>query len=236
VHTQFTQEFALNHSSVIQNKQNNGITLEHFVPQLLRLSDPHIPKTLSTKPVKTDNNEKYGNLTEDKRTLDADVGILVHFYLQLIAENGVKNWPAERVKPLNVVMQRWFKQQAYDDVKAAQGATRVSTLLQTALNSEQGQWVLQDRDSAANELEIETCADQAVDKKIIDRTFIENGIRWIVDYKSTVLSDDDSEGSLKTTAEQYSAQLEGYEQLFIEEDLPIKKAIFFVSIGKLINI
>ena len=61
-------------------------------------------------------------------------------------------------------------------------------------------------------------------------------VRWIVDYKTVELPMDITDAALKTIALQYAEQLEHYEQLFRHETLPIQKAIFFVSIGRLIQL
>ncbi len=241
VHQQFTSEFALKNTGTQQ--ATNSAALESFVPQLLRLSAPQIPLALSTK-IQSDfqnqnNNSIKENAKESIDTLDADIGILTHFYLQLIADSGIERWSTERIKPLNTAMQRWFKQHGYDGEKATLGATRVNTLLQTTLSSEKGRWVLAQRASAKNELEIErnhSESDEGVSKKIIDRTFIEDETRWIIDYKSTTFKNTPDQTTLNNTAEQYRMQLEGYAQLFIEEGLPIQKAVFFVSIGQLVSL
>jgi hypothetical protein len=69
--------------------------------------------------------------------------------------------------------------------------------------------------------------------RIIDRTFIDNGVRWIIDYKSLELNHDTN---LQLTAEQYREQLETYANLFANEGLPVQTAILFLSLGKLIKI
>ena len=175
-------------------------------------------------------------MTDNSDILDADIGILTHLYLQVIAENGIKNWSIERIKPLISAMERWFKQKGYNATDVTQGAARVNKLLQNTLASEQGLWVLQNRESAASELAIEAKEQQEVSRKIIDRTFIDNGTRWIIDYKSVALANDTSDIALKTIAEQYQTQLNAYALLFANEGLPIQKAIFFVSLGKLIKL
>ena len=133
-------------------------------------------------------------------------------------------------------MKRWFKQRNYQVTKCESGAVRVTELLQATLHSEQGRWVLQSRDSAANELAIEYATEGEASQKIIDRTFIEGGTRWIIDYKSVLISDNISDAGLYTIAEQHREQLENYAQLFEDESLPLKIAVFFVSIGRLVTL
>jgi ATP-dependent helicase/nuclease subunit A len=69
---------------------------------------------------------------------------------------------------------------------------------------------------------------------VIDRTFVENGIRWILDYKTIAIDFSLDDDGLKLAAEQYRQQLEQYGALFAEDGLEIKLAVYFVSIGKLV--
>ena len=121
---------------------------------------------------------------------------------------------------------------------ANQGAETVLGLLKQTLQSPQGQWVLQSREGASNELQIESLGDDKaqVRKKIIDRTFVEDGVRWIVDYKTMAFESNADEAIWKVAAEQYRQQLEGYASLFIAEGLPIKLAVYFVSVGQLVTL
>jgi ATP-dependent exoDNAse (exonuclease V) beta subunit len=97
---------------------------------------------------------------------------------------------------------------------------------------------LQSRESASNELEIESLEDDRsqVRKKIIDRTFIEDGVRWIVDYKTITFKNSLDEANLKQAAQAYRQQLEGYAVLFADEGLSIQLAVYFVSIGRLVTL
>jgi hypothetical protein len=64
---------------------------------------------------------------------------------------------------------------------------------------------------------------------IPDRTFIENNVRWIVDYKFTKNSD------LEKVALSYRSQLEGYKKIY-EHDRNINLAIYFINHGRLITL
>ena len=69
---------------------------------------------------------------------------------------------------------------------------------------------------------------------VIDRTFIEDNIRWIIDYKSVSLEVNSID--LQVHAAFHNTQLAGYATLFAHEKLPIKKAIFYLSLGKLVTL
>jgi len=130
-------------------------------------------------------------------------------------------------------MINWLRQQGHTLDIAKQGAAQVLAALQATLASEEGQWVLQAHSAASSELSL--MQDQAgnIKNHIIDRTFIENGIRWIVDYKLTTQNEI---GDLAAVAEQHRPQLLRYASLFVQEKLPIKTAVFFLSLARLVEL
>jgi ATP-dependent helicase/nuclease subunit A len=236
VHTQFAAENAV--KPIARQQIDNGVTMANFIPKLVRVTNASMPINFTKTHDDGFVSAKINKESNNSNTLDADVGTLAHLYLQLVAESNVSNWSEARIKSLHSAMMRWFKQKGYESSIAQDGANRVDTLLQMTILSEQGLWVLQDREIAASELAIESAnsdsGTEVISKKIVDRTFIENGTRWIVDYKTITLPKDISETALNAMANQYRMQLATYEHLFIGENLPIQKAIFFVCIGKLV--
>ena len=127
-------------------------------------------------------------------------------------------------------MQRWFKQRGYTENDATTATAKAARLLTTTVQSDDGQWVLQAHTHAASELAIEQLVDG---KKVIDRTFVADGVRWIVDYKSMPVTD---QQDLHSLAGLFTQQLSSYALLFQQEGLPVKTAILFLSVGKLVII
>jgi ATP-dependent exoDNAse (exonuclease V) beta subunit len=231
-----------------QSASQLNASLQDFVPKLVRLSNPAVPSLLQAEVTHEIHQSQAGVPTakdeeENYLVLEADIGSLTHRYLELIANQGLDAWSASRLEPLKLAMQRWFTGQGYSLSAANQGADAVLALLKTTLQSPHGQWVLQSRETASNELEIESLEDDRsqVRKKIIDRTFVENGVRWIVDYKTisfktVTFKNSLDEANLKQAAEAYRHQLEGYAVLFADEGLSIQLAVYFVSIGQLVTL
>jgi len=210
--------------------------IRQFVPPLVRLERPSVTQQLcrTTALVEACYDEQAEPEQAGTR-LDADVGTLAHLYVEIIAQGGLDQWTAARIKSLQSAMQRWLTQQGYDENQAKRGSLRVVAALTATLTSDQGRWVLQAREHAAAELSIATLEGDRIFTCIVDRTFIENGERWIVDYKSARLGEV-PETSLKQQASQYQPQLERYAKLFANEGLPIRKAVFFLAHGLLIEL
>ncbi|WP_018986551.1 UvrD-helicase domain-containing protein [Methylophilus methylotrophus] len=206
------------------------VDIRQFVPKLIRLREARTPAMLQVTQQEIQITYPVAAEDESIHRLEADIGTLTHLYLQLIAEQGLAAWQAHEQNAflsLFPAMQRWFKQQGYIDSEANQGASQVANLLTTTLQSTDGRWVLQPHKQAASELAIEQLSER---KKVIDRTFIADGVRWIVDYKSMPVSAKDD---LPTLAAAFKPQLAAYAQLFQDEGLPIKTAILFLSTGQI---
>ncbi len=210
------------------------VDMAGFTPCLVRLRQPHIPAMLQTEKSAFGSDKPNSKPSGAIVNIDADIGTLAHRYMEIIAQQGLASWPVSRIHSLFSAMQHWLRQQGHAVQVAMTAAERVQALLMTTLESADGQWVLQPHEQAAVELALVQLAGNETKKHIVDRTFIENGTRWIIDYKTTELRADASEQVLQSAAEVHRAQLETYALLFVDEKRPIKSAIFFMNIGRLV--
>ncbi len=211
-------------------------SLEIFVPPLVRLVEPAIPAQLCRAAgAAVAVYEEPAEPEQIGTRLDADIGTLAHRYVEIIAQQGLEHWTPQRMRELQPAMQRWLAQHGHGEEDARNGATRVTVALAATLSSEQGRWVLQARDDAAAEIALTTVEGSRVTTHVIDRTFVERGERWVVDYKSARLGEV-SEASMEHLAERYRPQLERYTRLFEGEGLPVRKAVFFLALGRMVEL
>ena len=69
---------------------------------------------------------------------------------------------------------------------------------------------------------------------VLDRTFVDNGTRWIIDYKTSSHSGGDLEGFLENEIQRYREQLQGYSRaIALAETRPIKTALYFPLLDRL---
>jgi ATP-dependent helicase/nuclease subunit A len=68
---------------------------------------------------------------------------------------------------------------------------------------------------------------------VIDRTFVdEDGVRWIIDYKTGSHEGGGLETFLDDEKERYREQLERYARLMVQRDArPIRLALYFPLLG-----
>lgn len=206
-----------------------SIRFADFVPQLQRL-----PLASLAMPAHGGTDEEVplaeAPLYLAASTLAPDVGTLVHRYLELIAVEGLERWPPTRVQQCLPTCEKWLRQQGHDAAASQQGAARVVRALSQALASEKGRWMLQTRADAACELRLTQLDNEAggLHNHIIDRTFIEDGVRWIIDYKTSVHEGGDVAAFIAAKRAEYAPQLARYAALFPGEI--VRQALYFVDL------
>jgi len=72
--------------------------------------------------------------------------------------------------------------------------------------------------------------------RVVDRSFVEDGVRWIIDYKTADLGAAADGARLAAHAGRYRAQLESYAALFADEGLAQRLAVFYVAHGILASL
>ncbi|MDP2072209.1 UvrD-helicase domain-containing protein [Methylotenera sp.] len=216
-----------------QQQVDTEDTIANFTPRLVRLKQLQVPAVLQTKhSIAATSQNNFAAQPSLVQSLEADIGTLAHRYMEMIAQQGLAAWSAARIATLNPAMQHWLRQQGHAEKIAMEAGQRVQNLLEVTLQSEDGQWLLKARGEA--ELGITSMHNGEVKNYIVDRTFIENDVRWIVDYKTIALTADASNATLKIAAENYREQLKNYAILFADESKQVKCAVFFMAISKLV--
>jgi hypothetical protein len=67
---------------------------------------------------------------------------------------------------------------------------------------------------------------------VIDRTFVEGGIRWIIDYKTSLHSGGKLDKFYDQQVLRYREQLNGYARLLGQrEDRPVRLGLYFPLLG-----
>ena len=266
VEADFLQATASQTTSEISD--NPQQSLATFSPKLMRLSKPQVPELLNTvllnvellnagllntAPLLVTESEKYNqqtktnlkalnetqNLNASAANINQDAGSLAHLYMELIANSGVTAWPASRIHACSQGMRLWLLQKGYSETEVKAQVTNIVNALVQTINSTQGLWILAPRASRMSELALSNVNENTFTQHRIDLTFVENSVRWIVDYKlSTQIDTGDLSPAMRLNelAQQHRPQLTRYADLFTDEGLPIKTAVFFLSMGKLVEI
>jgi ATP-dependent exoDNAse (exonuclease V) beta subunit len=163
------------------------------------------------------------------------IGNLVHRLLQLIGEQGVEQWKSSGgINKRKSWCRAQLASEGVQQDKANAIVERAASAINTCLASEQGLWILDTHQDAGCELALTAVLDKRPTNIVLDRTFVENGVRWIIDYKTSSHSGGNLEGFLDNEASRYEEQMQRYRQaLALTETLPIKTALYFPLLDRL---
>lgn len=175
--------------------------------------------------VDTDEDVTYDWAGERARR----IGVVVHAVLQRIGEEGLSAWSEEHVRNLRPTLQATLANEgvAPDDMPDA--VARAERALLSAVTSERGRWILRERSDAQNEFPLTGFVGDELSSFVIDRTFVSDGIRWIIDYKTGLREGGDREAFLENEVERYREKMERYAEIFrrMDASLPIKLGLYY---------
>jgi superfamily I DNA/RNA helicase len=134
-------------------------------------------------------------------------GIVVHAWLQRIAEDGLRGWDAGRVDALRARFASDLQRRGVAPGDLDRAARLVTAALKNALVDERGRWLLGPHPVARNEYRLRNRKRSFR----IDRYFEdEKGTKWVADYKTSEHEGAGVEVFLNLQRERYAAQLDGY--------------------------
>lgn len=155
------------------------------------------------------------------------VGTVVHRALMRIARDGLSQWDAEAIRRRRPFWERALRELGVPREEEEILAGRVVDALEQTLQDDRGRWILDDHDQARSEYAVTGVLGGPARRSVIDRTFVADGTRWIIDFKTGRPEDDDLDAFLETEKERYQDQLEGYARLFEDQGLPIQLGLYF---------
>ena len=112
--------------------------------------------------------------------------------------------------------------------------------LNIMLADERGRWILERHDQAQCEqaLGYKYTDSGHMGTSVIDRTFIDDGVRWIIDYKFSQPAQGESEAQfINRQSRAYSAQLSHYAKVYRSmQPNPVRCALYFPQIPMFIEL
>jgi ATP-dependent helicase/nuclease subunit A len=162
------------------------------------------------------------------------VGTVVHRALQQIGREGLAHWTVQRLNALLPGFRLALSRQGVPQDKLAEAAQRVNEAVAHALQDNRGAWLFDARHTQArSEYPLSFDDHGQLSTVIIDRTFIDNdGVRWIVDFKTGPHSGGGVEEFLDREQQRYRGQLEKYAAILKKLDSrPVKLGLYFPLLG-----
>jgi len=166
------------------------------------------------------------------------LGTALHRSLKQIATDGVEQWPAERRETLEQSWKSTLKQLGI--IVSSDELLGLKQSVETMLKDKRGQWILKkhadaDCEQALSYIDSHT---NSVKTSVIDRTFVDNNERWIIDYKYAAPMANESEQSFcQRQIDSYKPQLDHYAQLYQKLDnKKVRCALYFPQTAVFIEV
>jgi ATP-dependent exoDNAse (exonuclease V) beta subunit len=225
---------------LMESEQNKIGDQPKDVNYLRRLAAEFTPVTMPKDMMTLGVNSVYSN---DIKTESADyrarhLGTALHRTLKQIAEDGINQWPLDRRKTLKSCWSSTLRQLGI--IATDQELNQLKLSVETMLEDTVGQWILKSHDDAHCEQAL-SYFDQdsrSIKTSIIDRTFIDNQQRWIIDYKYTSATENESESRfIARQIDAYKPQLNHYADLYQKlESITVRCALYFPQTAVFIEV
>ena len=159
----------------------------------------------------------------------ANVGTVAHRLLAQIAVEGLAAWQGIDVAREGARINTELAQEGVPAAERAEATQRIVTAITRTLADSRGRWLFDPAHTEAHSEWALAGFDRAILRHVtLDRTFVADGVRWIVDFKTGRHEGGDVRAFLDRERERYLAQLEGYARIVRELDpRPIRLALYF---------
>lgn len=161
------------------------------------------------------------------------IGIVIHEILQAIASSDLALWNDAKIVSLQGAWSMRLINSGIDQAELNDALVATTKAISNSLNDKQGRWLLDSAHSdSVCEWPLTFNSGNILYHYVIDRSFVVDGQRWIIDYKSSQPSKGQSQKEfIKQQVAQYSEQLARYTQACQALDgLPVRTALYFPSI------
>ncbi len=158
------------------------------------------------------------------------VGTVAHRLLRVMATEGVDRWPVERVNGHLPVIRTHLLRLGVPDDRLPEAVRQVADTLLAVLDDPRGRWILDPRHRGARaEYALSGLIQGYPVRMVLDRTFIDaEGVRWIIDFKTSMHGGGDVDGFLDNERSRYQGRMNRYGLLMRGlEDRPIRLGLYF---------
>ena len=160
------------------------------------------------------------------------VGVVAHSFLQRIALDGPSQWSAERVRSTRLAIAAALLDAGVVRGDLEQGIARVSEALTKTLQDERGRWLFSSHQEHSCEFAVSAALDGRLEHVRVDRTFIEDGVRWLIDYKITEQLGGDRRRFVEMQVEKYRPDMQRYARVLLAFDArPVRCALYLPLLG-----
>ncbi len=156
------------------------------------------------------------------------VGTVTHRFLQQIGEEGLEAWSTDRILKLAPTVRALLAQEGTREADLIAAERRVREALRNTLADKHGRWILRKRESSHNEYALSATLEAKRQSIKVDRTFVEDRTRWLIDYKTSDQEGTITESYLREQIDKYRDDLQRYAAILHAFDgVPVRGGLYF---------
>ena len=157
------------------------------------------------------------------------IGTLAHRLLARIAGEGLSAWPAERIAALRPRVHAELASAGFTPEELPAAGARVLESVQRTLADPRGRWLFDPAHAQArSEWALSGVDNGEIVRIVVDRTFVADGVRWIVDFKTGSHEGGDAGAFLDSEVARYRDQLLRYGRMLRGLDpTPVRLALYY---------
>ncbi|HYP80430.1 MAG TPA: 3'-5' exonuclease, partial [Steroidobacteraceae bacterium] len=162
-------------------------------------------------------------------------GTVLHAELERFAVNGMPT--ATELAPRVPGFIARLRESGISETTAAEAAARVVACLTRVLHDPRARWMLGTAHrEARSEWRLSGIIDGRLRNAVIDRSFIDEGCRWVIDFKTGTHAGGGLDEFLQAERERYRAQLELYRRLASRTGPePVRAALYYPWLGEFLE-
>ncbi|HTM63219.1 MAG TPA: UvrD-helicase domain-containing protein [Gammaproteobacteria bacterium] len=159
------------------------------------------------------------------------IGTTAHRIFQLISIQGISWWQNQSANAQFNYLSRHLLQAGIASNRLKSAVSEISAIITRAINDDRFQWIISTHSQARSEYQLTITNEARYENIIIDRTFVADNVRWIIDYKTAENQDDDLQIFLEKQKEKHREQMQKYSEAIKNIDTnPVKIGLYFPTI------
>ena len=157
------------------------------------------------------------------------IGTIAHRLLARIAKEGPDAWPPERIAAFAPRVRADLASAGFTAEELPAATARALEAIRRTLVDPRGRWLFDPgHEDARSEWPVSGLDGGAIVRVVLDRTFVDDGVRWIVDFKTGMHEGGAVDAFLDREVERYRDQLARYARLVAGLDpRPVRLALYY---------
>lgn len=230
---------------VVESTQGVELAQHTQAPQPKKLA---VPTSVPALPEGNLLSKYRGRMATNNKSLpdlawkvdySSQFGELLHRIMRRICLDGAHAWDATVIAARKDVWKHQLLQLGVPGYLCPTMVNKLTDVVTTTLQNPKAQWVL-DHSHVQSECEmpISTLVKGELKQFVLDRTFIDGGVRWVIDYKSSSPLEGETLAMFEARmAQEHKEQLGQYASLLADLGTePVRAAIFATSTGSFIEV